>query len=80
MTKTKILDIAERAGWTYVQAFVGFLIASEIWTAVDRIGVLKGAAGAALPAALAVIKGAVAGLFGNKATASTLPASVDPAT
>jgi hypothetical protein len=79
-TVKKFLDIAERAGFTYVESFLGFLLASQIWTAVDKVGVAKGAAAAALPAALAIVKGSLASLWGNTASASALPATADPAT
>lgn len=79
MKRKTLLDIAERATWTYVQSFLGFLLASQISTAVDKVGVLKGAAVAGLPAVLAILKGGLATLFGDKDTASTLPAALDPA-
>jgi hypothetical protein len=78
--KAKVLDIAERAAWTFVQTFVAFLITAEFWSAVDRVSVAKQAAAAGLAATLAVVKGLFGTLIGNRETASTLPASVDPAT
>lgn len=78
--KTKILDIAERAAWTFAQTFLAFIITAEIWSAVDRVSLAKQAAAAGLAAALAVVKGLGGTLIGNRETASTLPASLDPAT
>lgn len=78
--KTKLLDIAERAGWTFIQTAVGLLIAGQVWHAVDKVGLAKGAAAAGIAAAFAAVKGSLATLFGNKGTASTLPAALDPAT
>lgn len=71
MTKQLLLDSAERAGWTGAQAALGVAIADlaniPVWWAAP-IGL-----------ALAAAKGWVAGRLGRKGTASTLPASADPA-
>lgn len=64
MTKLQS-DILERAGWTFVQAFLGF------W-AVGGVGGWKAALAAGAAAALSVIKGSAASYYGNKESASTV--------
>ena len=73
-----LADIAERAVLTYIEAFLGLLLASGTTDLVD-LSTLQSAAVAALPAALAVVKGAVGTLLGRSGTASWLPARTDPA-
>ncbi len=68
MTKKLLLDIAERTFWTYVQSFIGLLLASSV---ID-ITTLKAAGVSAIPAALAVIKGFAASRVGDN-TAAALP-------
>lgn len=76
---TKLLaDIAERTVLTYVEAFLGLLLASGT-TNLVTLSALESAAIAAIPAGLAVIKGAVGSLLGRSGTASWLPAQSDPA-
>ncbi|MFB6943179.1 hypothetical protein ACFWGL_17205 [Streptomyces sp. NPDC060286] len=71
MTKRLLLDLAERAGWTGAQAALGLLVVEladvPVWWAA--------------PAALALssAKGWIAGRLGRAGTASTLPATADPA-
>ncbi len=48
-------DMVERAVATYVEAFVGLLLAAEMTDGIS-LGVLETAAVAALPAGLAVVK------------------------
>ncbi|MFJ2707862.1 hypothetical protein ACIO3R_32380 [Streptomyces sp. NPDC087428] len=71
MTKQLLLDSAERAGWTGVQAALGVAITDlaniPVWWAAP-IGL-----------ALAAAKGWAAGHLGRAGTASTLPAAADPA-
>lgn len=66
-----ILDTLERAGWTGLQAGLGVLATDladiSVWWAAP-IGLV-----------LAAAKGWVAGRLGRKGTASTLPATADPA-
>jgi hypothetical protein len=66
-----ILDTLERAGWTGVQAALGLLAVEladiSVWWAAP-IGL-----------AIAAAKGWIAGHLGRPGTASTLPASADPA-
>lgn len=66
-----LFDIGERALWTAAQVAIAGLI---VWTAD-----LDGAYVALLAPLLAVAKGFVASKLGSEKTASTLPASVDPA-
>lgn len=65
-------DVFERAGWTGAQAALAVLATEladlPVWWAVP------------LGVALATAKGWVAARVGRKGTASTLPASKDPAT
>ena len=61
-------DVAERAVATYLEAFFGLLIAS--WATELDASVITTAAIAAVPAALAVLKGAAAGFVGDHGTAS----------
>lgn len=70
-----LLDLLERAVWTYLEAFVGLLIAGGVFSAagVVDIGAAEAAAVAAVPTALAVIKGGFAKLIGNNDSASTAP-------
>ncbi|MFJ2342360.1 hypothetical protein [Streptomyces antimycoticus] len=70
-------DIAERAVLTYVEAFLGLLLASGA-TNVIALSTLESAAIAAIPAGLAVVKGAIGSLLGRAGTASWLPAKSDP--
>lgn len=71
MTKQLLLDMGERAGWTGAQAALGVAITDladiPVWWAAP-IGL-----------ALAAAKGWIAGRLGRKGTASTLPATADPA-
>lgn len=69
-SKKFILDALERAGSTYVQALVGFLIANAV---AINVGTIQSAALAAIPAALSVLKSAIASQFGNSDSASLLP-------
>ncbi|MFF9690216.1 hypothetical protein [Streptomyces sp. NPDC014623] len=64
-------DILERAGWTGAQAALGAAVTEladiPLWWA------------APVALTLAAAKGWVAGRLGRKGTASTLPATADPA-
>jgi hypothetical protein len=76
-TRKFAADIAERTVLTYLEAFLGLLLAAGTTNLVD-LSVLESAAVAAIPAGLAVAKGAVGILLGRQGTASWLPASADP--
>lgn len=66
-TKAFLVDLAERAIATYIQAFIGFLVAG---TTEINISTLESAALAAIPAALSVAKSLLASQVGDPATAS----------
>lgn len=59
-------SMAERAASTYVQAFLGLLIASP----GINIDAIEAALIAAIPAALSVVKSSIAAFVGDKGTAS----------
>jgi hypothetical protein len=61
-----LLDVAERAAWTWVETFAGLLMVSGItdWDAVTTAMV------AAIPAALAVVKGGLASFTGDRESAA----------
>ncbi|MGV9889778.1 hypothetical protein [Streptomyces sp. NPDC003395] len=63
---------------TYIEAFLGLLLASET-TNVVTLSALESGAITAIPAGLAVVKGAVGSFLGRAGTASWLPAKSDPA-
>ncbi|MFD5435099.1 holin [Kitasatospora sp. NPDC127067] len=65
-----ILDLVERTVATYAAAFLGLLLADRF--DLTSISSLKAAAVAALPAALTVLKGAVATRVGDPTTAALL--------
>ncbi|MGW4685413.1 hypothetical protein ACWEPM_10930 [Streptomyces sp. NPDC004244] len=65
-----VADIAERTVLTYLEAFLGLLLAGATTDIVD-LSVLQ--AVAALPAGLAVIKGAIGSRLGQVGTAAWLP-------
>lgn len=71
-----VADLAERTVATYVQAALGLLLADS--TGMISISGVKAAAVAAIPAALAVVKAALAGSVLSSGTASALPAKVEP--
>ncbi|MFD5878492.1 hypothetical protein [Streptomyces yangpuensis] len=76
-TPSVIADVAERTALTYVEAFLGLLLAGATTDIVD-LSVLQTAAVAAIPAALAIVKGAIGTRLGRPGTASWLPAKSDP--
>lgn len=67
-------DVAERAVWTYLEAFVTLLVASGMFGVggVVDLSVLAKLAVAAIAPVLAVIKGFVASKIGNPDSASTV--------
>ncbi|MFE6050538.1 holin [Kitasatospora sp. NPDC056446] len=70
-----IIDLVERTVATYAVAFLGLLLADRFDLA--SLGALKAAAVAALPAALTVVKGAVATFVGDPDSAALLARSQD---
>jgi len=77
-TPKLLADIAERTVLTYIEAFLGLLLAVGT-TNIVNLSTLESAAIAAIPAGLTVAKGAVGTLLGRAGTASWLPARTDPA-
>lgn len=71
------VDLGLRTIRTYAVSFIGFLVALPVF-ALD-FGTLQAASAAAIPAALAVIKGALSTKIGNPTTAAALPARLDVA-
>lgn len=69
MTRAQLLDIAERVGWTFAQAFLAVFVVTDLSSA--RTAATAGAA-----AAIAVIKGVVATRVG--ARTAGLPDSAPP--
>lgn len=70
------LDLLLRTVRTYVAAFVAFLLALPVLDL--SYSTLAAASAAALPAVLAVVKGAVASRIGEPDSAALLPAKYDP--
>ena len=68
--KDFFIDLLERTVATYVETFLGLLIASGLGTPADRMALLEKAAIAAIPAALAVAKAGLAKFKGNPNSAS----------
>lgn len=71
MTRTYLVDLAERTAATYVQALIGLVLLN--WTDTLDLSVLAVAAWAAIPAALAVVKAGVAKAVGDTESASLAP-------
>lgn len=69
MTPTFLRDLAERVISTYVQVFLGLLIAAGPVDVVN-LSTLRAAAVASIPAALSVAKGLIAKQFGSPDSAS----------
>lgn len=78
-----IIDILERAFFTWVEVFLGLILASHVFedSTVGRIARIFSAAQtaalAALPSAIAIVKGGFGALVGNRNTAAILPKDVD---
>lgn len=68
-------DVIERVVFTYLESFVGLLLASQ--TPGFNIGAVQAAAVSALPAALATLKALFASKVGNPESAS-LSSGVGP--
>ncbi|MEW2545138.1 hypothetical protein AB0910_05035 [Streptomyces sp. NPDC047002] len=77
MNRAFLLDLVERTVATYLEAGAGLLLADS--THLLSLGSQRVAAIAALPAALTVVKGALAGSLGTSSTASALPTKTAPA-
>lgn len=69
-----VKDIAERVVATYIEAFLGLSLAGGVFDATGlHLTAVRQAAIAAIPAALALLKGLVATYVGNRSSASTAP-------
>lgn len=69
MNKNFFTDLAERTAATYAEVVIGLLLVAGPLN-LDKVEV---ALVAAIPAALAVVKAAIASRLGEKNTASLLP-------
>lgn len=79
MTKRYLRDLAERVGATYLQAFLGLLLASGFGVeGVLDLSTPRKAAIAAIPAALSVLKGLLARSVGDKESASLAKPPITP--
>lgn len=75
MTKAQLLDLLERSAWTFVQTFLGVILAAGL---IDSASLdLDAWKAAAIAAAIAGVKAVIAQQFGN-GTAATLPAKDEP--
>lgn len=72
MTRRLLLDVAERATLTFVQAFLGVWLVAD-WADLTDVHLAQRAAVAGIAAALAVVKGFAAARVGDPGTASLLP-------
>lgn len=71
LSGTFVKDLAERAATTYVESFVGLLLASNVFlNGSINVKAVGAAAVAALPAALSVVKSLVAKHLGDPDSAS----------
>lgn len=68
-------DLIFRTIRTYVVSFIGLLVAAPVFD--FSVGAFQAAAIGAIPAALAVVKGILAGRVGNRNTPALLPGSFD---
>lgn len=69
------VDLVLRVVRTYLASFVGLLVAMPVFHL--NLTATVAAASAALPSALAVLKGGLAAKVGNTATAALVPAKFD---
>ena len=66
MSRKVLLDITERAGWTFAQAFIALLITHKAdWPTQYAAAIALG---------LSVLKGFIATKIGDRDSAATLPA------
>lgn len=76
MTRRLLLDVAERAVLTFIQAFLSLWVVAS-WADLTDVGLAQRAAVAGVAAALAVVKGFAASRVGDPTTASLLPPKAD---
>lgn len=72
VTINKGRDFVERVGWTFIQAFAGFLIAANV-TDLDNIDWTDLFKGAAVAAGIAALKVIVAWQFNSNESGDLLP-------
>jgi len=70
MTKTFVLDLAERVAATFLGAALAFLVTNGI--DLTSLSVWQGAGFAGVTAAMALLKGVAARYIGDKASAGLL--------
>lgn len=68
MSKKLLLDLAERAGWTFAQAFAATFVVTGGTASAKAAGI------AGVAAVLSFVKGVAATRVGAKDSAATLPA------
>lgn len=82
MSRTYLLDLAERAAVTFIEAFLAVILPAMTVASFSSLSSLRalGLAGAAagIGAGLSVIKSGLAGFVGDPNTASLLPATTAP--
>jgi len=79
LNKGQLVDVIERAVFTYVQTVIGLVLASGL-TDMGGLSTIKMAAVGGLPAALSIIKGYMASVMPvGDATASVLRTATPPA-
>ena len=74
-----LLDVGERAFWTFLQTFLGLLVVGG-WFDVANItdvSILQSAAVGGAAAVLSLLKGVAGSFVGNGDSAATLPKSLD---
>jgi len=79
LNRGQLVDVIERAVFTYVQTVIGLVLASGL-TDMGGLSTIKMAAVGGLPAALSIIKGYMASVMPvGDATASVLRTATPPA-
>jgi hypothetical protein len=78
-----LVDLLERTFFTWLETFIGLLLVANIWTSTEAgkvtsfLSTAELAAVAAVPAALAVLKGGISSFIGARDTAAAVPAALD---
>lgn len=73
LDRRQLVDVIERAAFTYIQSVIGLLLASGV-TDMGGLSTLKMAAVGGLPAALSILKGWMASVLPvGDSTASVIP-------
>jgi len=71
MTRRLVVDVAERAALTFVQAFLSVWVVAD-WADLTDVRLAQRAAVAGIAAALAVVKGFAASRVGDPSSAALL--------